>query len=188
MNGYTSPNIFGSRPWEVVQVQQAIRDVGGTVYAEIGSTYGGSYWAFGSCLPVGSLLLSVDRPLVDTEGSVAEAVAYMRARHYDPRMVQGDSHAATTLEQAVAVLGGRPIDVLFIDGDHGEAGVQQDVDMYASLVRDGGLVIFHDCGMVDQQPSFPDVLRGPREAFRKFAVGRLSLLIQQWVGYGLVWK
>jgi predicted O-methyltransferase YrrM len=33
---------------------------------------------------------------------------------------------------------------LFIDGDHSYDGVRQDFEMYAPLVRPGGLVAMHD--------------------------------------------
>ena len=41
-------------------------------------------------------------------------------------------------------LAGRQIDFLFIDGDHTYDGVKQDFEMYAPLVRPGGIVGFHD--------------------------------------------
>jgi len=37
-----------------------------------------------------------------------------------------------------------PIDFLFIDGDHSYAGVKSDFEMFAPLVRAGGVVAFHD--------------------------------------------
>lgn len=36
------------------------------------------------------------------------------------------------------------IDFLFIDGDHSYNGVRDDFGMYMPLVRDGGIVVFHD--------------------------------------------
>jgi hypothetical protein len=44
--------------------------------------------------------------------------------------------------------------MLFIDGDHTYDGVRQDYEMYAPLVRPGGLVGFHD---ICQHPSMPFV-------------------------------
>jgi len=38
----------------------------------------------------------------------------------------------------------RSIDLLFIDGDHSEAGVSADIQKYAPLVRPGGCVLLHD--------------------------------------------
>ena len=42
------------------------------------------------------------------------------------------------------MLGDRPIDLLMIDGDHSYEGVRRDFELYAPLVREGGLVAFHD--------------------------------------------
>lgn len=42
------------------------------------------------------------------------------------------------------LLDARPIDVLFIDGDHRYAGAKADFDLYSPLVRSGGLIAFHD--------------------------------------------
>lgn len=38
----------------------------------------------------------------------------------------------------------RPIDLLFIDGDHSHEGVKRDWDLFSPHVRDFGLVVFHD--------------------------------------------
>ena len=42
------------------------------------------------------------------------------------------------------ILAGRPIDFLFIDADHRYVGVKKDYQLYAPLVRPGGLIAFHD--------------------------------------------
>lgn len=38
----------------------------------------------------------------------------------------------------------RPVDFLFIDGDHTYDGVRADFEMYSPFVSDGGIVAFHD--------------------------------------------
>lgn len=62
----------------------------------------------------------------------------------------GDSHSREFLERVRKELDGEPVDFLFIDGDHTEAGVSQDYEFYSPLVRSGGLIAFHD--IVDDQP------------------------------------
>jgi cephalosporin hydroxylase len=42
------------------------------------------------------------------------------------------------------LLKGRPIDFLFIDGDHSYEGVKADFEIYSPLVKEGGLIAFHD--------------------------------------------
>lgn len=45
---------------------------------------------------------------------------------------------------AKTILWNRPIDFLFIDGDHSEAGVSADIQKYAAFVQPGGCVFLHD--------------------------------------------
>lgn len=56
--------------------------------------------------------------------------------------ILGDCHAAPVVEQVKTWLSGRPINLLFIDGDHSYEGVRQDYEIYAPMVK--GLIAFHD--------------------------------------------
>jgi len=67
-------------------------------------------------------------------------------------VLSGDSHDPRFRERLVAILAGRPIDFLFLDGDHSLDGIRQDFADYAPLVRRGGLIACHD--IVPKQP-FP---------------------------------
>ena len=61
--------------------------------------------------------------------------------------VQGDSAEDRTFQRVAALFGGQPkIDLLFIDGDHSYKGVVADF-RYRCLVRDGGIIAFHDICM-----------------------------------------
>jgi hypothetical protein len=44
----------------------------------------------------------------------------------------------------MALLGARPVDFLFVDGEHAPGGVRRAFEEYATLVRPGGLVAIHD--------------------------------------------
>ncbi len=59
-------------------------------------------------------------------------------------LFQEDSHSHSTRQMVEEVLGSEKLDVLFIDGDHTYAGVKQDFELWAPLVKAGGRVIFHD--------------------------------------------
>jgi predicted O-methyltransferase YrrM len=50
----------------------------------------------------------------------------------------------------------RPIDLLVIDGDHSEAGVQKDWDEWSRFVVPGGLVAFHDARLFEGGWTTPD--------------------------------
>lgn len=62
----------------------------------------------------------------------------------DFNYVSGSSHELLTLEKVKLILGEEKLDVLFIDGDHSYNGVKLDYEMYSDLVKDGGIISFHD--------------------------------------------
>ena len=55
-----------------------------------------------------------------------------------------DSHSPEAREAVASILNGKKLDLLFIDGDHSEAGVREDFLNFAAFVRTGGLIAFHD--------------------------------------------
>jgi 23S rRNA U2552 (ribose-2'-O)-methylase RlmE/FtsJ len=59
-------------------------------------------------------------------------------------LLDGDSHEQKTYQKLEEMLGEKKIDVLFIDGDHSEAGCRMDYEIFSTLVRDGGVIGFHD--------------------------------------------
>jgi cephalosporin hydroxylase len=66
-------------------------------------------------------------------------------------IIDGDSSQPGTVRRVRRALGGRPIDLLLIDGDHRWAGIRQDFLNYRQLVRHGGVIAFHDiCEVSDQ--------------------------------------
>jgi len=58
--------------------------------------------------------------------------------------LSGDSHLPSMREAVKDTLKGKPLDFLFIDGDHTYNGVKTDFELYAPLVRSGGIIAFHD--------------------------------------------
>jgi predicted O-methyltransferase YrrM len=46
----------------------------------------------------------------------------------------------------------RPIDLLFIDGDHSYEGVKNDWNLFHPFVRPGGVVLFHDTAWQLENP------------------------------------
>lgn len=57
----------------------------------------------------------------------------------------GNSHEDACRDLAQVLLGqGQKIDLLFIDGDHTYEGVKRDYELYRDLVREGGVIAFHD--------------------------------------------
>lgn len=58
--------------------------------------------------------------------------------------IKGNSHETTTLELIKGLMIKEEFDMLFVDGDHSTEGSMQDFVMYSPLVKQGGLVVFHD--------------------------------------------
>jgi predicted O-methyltransferase YrrM len=74
---------------------------------------------------------------------------------------RGGPHAEWHIARsgAVAARWARPIDLLFIDGDHSEEGTRSDWDAFSPHVVVGGVVIFHDARY--GQPRGGDAGPGP---------------------------
>jgi predicted O-methyltransferase YrrM len=109
------------------------------VVVEIGTESGATHYTLGHGLPTVEVTIAVDL-------AIRHRVRLHRFRRpgLEVRQVQGSSRAPWVLERVGKLLAERPIDVLFIDGDHTYFGATEDFRLYAPLVRDGGLIAFHD--------------------------------------------
>lgn len=56
--------------------------------------------------------------------------------------ILGDTHDESTVEKLKSILGGKPINLLFIDANHNYQDVKQDYEMYAPLTKN--IIAFHD--------------------------------------------
>lgn len=86
-------------------------------------------------------------------------------------VIKGDSTDEKTLDKLKKQLAGKEIDFLWLDGDHHYHTVKREFEMYAPLVRPGGIIGFHDinsrgitgvevsafCRELDQSFSYPTV-------------------------------
>jgi predicted O-methyltransferase YrrM len=124
---------------------------------EIGTSNGGSLFLFARVAAPDALLVSVDLP----HGEFGGGYPPWRGRLYRSfaagaqriELLRANSHDAGTLDAVREALGGRRVDVLFIDGDHSYDGVKRDYEMYSPLVRDGGVIGIHD--IVPPSPTGP---------------------------------
>lgn len=108
---------------------------------EVGGFSGGTLCLFAQVAAPDAHLLSLDFSFTPerVRGLPEFAVAQQRVA-----CLRCDSHAVDTLESVQRWFGGEPVDFLFIDGDHSYDGVRQDFNMYAPMVKAGGLIAFHD--------------------------------------------
>jgi predicted O-methyltransferase YrrM len=106
---------------------------------EIGTANGGTTFLLGQALPTTEIMIGVDlfirrRP----------RLGYFTRPHQTVLLLDGDSSSQPIVDRVRQGLAGRPLDLLFIDGDHTFAGVARDFHAYRELVRDDGLIAFHD--------------------------------------------
>jgi predicted O-methyltransferase YrrM len=122
--------------------------LGARTVVEIGTARGGTLFLLSCCADPAARIVSVDLPAGPFGGGYPswKGHLYRRivGRGQKLHLVRGNSHKESTFNEAVQALNGAAVDILFIDGDHSYAGAKQDFLRYRSLVRPGGLVIFHD--------------------------------------------
>ena len=145
-------------PYEIEELYKQVCELHPQRVLEIGTARGGTLYLWTQAATEDALLVSVDLP----EGDFGGAYPLSRVPFYKefarPRqtmhLLRTDSHLPATLEQVQSLFGSEPVDFAFIDGDHTYEGVKQDFEMYAPLVRKGGLIGFHD---ILPRPDMPSI-------------------------------
>ena len=135
---------------EIAALAERTHAIAPRVIVEIGTRDGGTLLTWSQCSDRLELLVSIDLP----GGIHGGGYASQRAKLYRLftanrpgcrlELIRRDSQVESTRAVLADVLQGRPIDFLFIDGDHRYAGVKKDYELYAGLVRPGGLIALHD--------------------------------------------
>jgi len=134
--------------WELRRLLAEVARLRPASMLEIGTANGGTLLALArSCAP-DACVISVDLPGGAFGGGyprwkrpIYEAFAATGQRLH---LLRGDSHGPEMLSAVATLLEGRPLDFLFIDGDHSYEGVRSDFERYGALVRPGGLIALHD--------------------------------------------
>ena len=115
---------------------------------EIGTANGGTLFALTRSAVDDATVISVDLPIGLFGGGYPawKKSLYTRFAVSGQRLhlIRGNSHSPAVFQQVRQHLGIERLDVLFIDGDHRYEGVKADYNMYAPLLRAGGLLILHD--------------------------------------------
>lgn len=136
------------QPREICAFSEAVRELRPRVVLEIGTARGGTLFFWSRCAADDALLISADLPGGDFGGGYpvwkSKIFRAFTAPAQELRLLRADSHLPQTRDAIASILDGRAIDFLFIDGDHTLEGVRQDFEQYAPLVREGGLIGFHD--------------------------------------------
>lgn len=117
------------------------------IMLEIGTATGGSLFLFSRHIEKHGTAISIDLPDGPGGGGYPSWKIPLY-RSFFPKarchLIRGDSHSKEVHEKVKAILSGRRLDFLFIDGDHTYEGVKLDFDKYSKLVKKGGIIALHD--------------------------------------------
>jgi len=139
-NALITPNQIRS---EIQALCEIVRQRRPRTVLEIGTEHGGTFFLFSRVAAADALLVSVDLAREDLK-PWRTLCANLRTKGQNVSVIDGDSHASSTVERVNRVLGDRKVDFLFIDGDHRYEGVRQDFENYVGFLNDPGLIAFHD--------------------------------------------
>jgi len=118
------------------------------IVLEIGTANGGTLFLFSRIASEDATIISIDLPSGRFGGGYPRwKIPFYKSfvlKRQKIHLIRADSHKNETLEQIKAILTGRKLDFLFIDGDHTYEGVKKDFEIYSPLVRKGGIIAFHD--------------------------------------------
>jgi predicted O-methyltransferase YrrM len=133
---------------EIQWLFELVRAARPRVVLEIGLDFGGTFFLWSRAAAPNAHLLAIDTKPVGRFEAWSPFSLVRRGFAVGSQRVtlimDSDSHSESTLRRVMALLDGRSVDFLFIDGDHSHDGVWQDFNMYSPLVAPGGLIAFHD--------------------------------------------
>jgi predicted O-methyltransferase YrrM len=153
---------------------------------EVGTDQGGTLFLWPYVAADDALIVAIDsRPLGHLGRYSPYAVvrrAFARERQRIELIMPADSQSPDTRSRLAQLLDGRQIDFLFIDADHSYEGVKRDFELYSPLVREGGIVAFHDVA----GDAWPGVVRFFSEVSQRYPSERRVGTGERRHGIGLV--
>jgi predicted O-methyltransferase YrrM len=154
---------------------------------EIGSASGGTLALWAELSEPDALLIALDLP-ISPAACYSDQQLERAAQGRRLALVRGNSRSPASRDAVANALGNRRLDFLFVDGEHQAAAVHADFRSYAPLVRDGGILAFHD---IVVHPEFPHVRvhelwRELRARFPHEVEEVLEAPDQTWGGIGLL--
>jgi cephalosporin hydroxylase len=118
------------------------------VVLEIGTAQGGTLFLLTKIANERAILISMALPGIGkNQGYFPYRIPFYKmfaSKSQKIKLIRQDSHKQATLRKIKNIIKNKKIDLLFIDGDHSYEGVKKDFEMYAPLVRDDGIIAFHD--------------------------------------------
>jgi len=175
-------------PSEMEELLSIVKKSHPKIILEIGTAKGGTFFLLSQIASEDAHLISVDLP-AEKGGYPNWKIPFYKSfakKNQKIELIKKDSHSKETLERIKKILKDRKIDFLFIDGDHSYEGVKKDFKIYAPLIRENGLIAFHD--IVKHPPKanctvskFWDEVKNKYES-----VEIINNKNQKWAGIGVI--
>lgn len=124
---------------EIIGLIKKVKEYKPEVFGEIGTFECGNLFLMTHAIPSIKKVVAID--LVFQHKGLFEALS-----GFDRELgfFEGYSTCNKIFRKVKHFLGDDKFDLLFIDGDHTYEGVKGDFEKYRCLVKDGGLIVFHD--------------------------------------------
>ncbi|MFM6221666.1 MAG: class I SAM-dependent methyltransferase [Dolichospermum sp.] len=124
---------------EIIGLLDFVKSYNPQSVCEIGTADGGTNFLLSQAIPSVKLMIGVDLFVKNKF-----KLSYFSKSSQEIKFVDGSSYDENTMTKVKQILGDRQLDLLFIDGDHNYEGVKKDFLKYRHLVREGGIIVFHD--------------------------------------------
>lgn len=176
---------------EIMKLLQILEKVSPRTILEIGTAGGGTLFLFTRAALPDATIISIDLPGGPFGGGYPRwkipLYKSFARDHQKIHLIRADSHNPETFREVKEILGDKLIDFLFIDGDHSYEGVKKDFEIYAALVKKGGIIAFHDI-----VPHPPETGCEVSKFWNKVKYGYRSYEIvkdwnQKWAGIGVLY-
>lgn len=137
---------------EIIGLLEEVRNLRPRYIVEVGTAGGGTLFLWTRVAHPEATIVTIDLPGGPFGGGSSPLRVPLFYRLGLPGQkiytIRANSHLQETVERARSGLGGHAADYLFIDADHTEQGVRADYSLYSPLVREGGLIAFHDIAIL----------------------------------------
>ena len=126
---------------EIKRLIEIVKSLRPETVCEIGAARGGTLFLLTRVAAPEAIIVTMD---IRFDPSRKAALYFFAHGGQEIVCLEANSHRRETLSAVKTAFGGRPLDLLFIDGDHSYEGISCDFRLYSPLVRPGGLIVCHD--------------------------------------------
>ena len=159
MGSHTGVPWHCASAWRELQApySDVVRHIDVGVVVEVGVHYGYSLFTFAADYPNASVF-GIDDFSYDDSDKAREHLETHLSTFPNVKVIEATSHDARELWRNPRNY--LDIDLLHIDGDHTYEGVKNDFELWESVVRPGGVILFHDIDSFDEVRKFFEEIEG----------------------------